>query len=127
MPGPRRRVRPQPKLHLGHRLPWPAKRETRVPWLYGSKHQHPLEAHASPRALGDSRGLQEDADALIRIATEHGFPFWLAMGVGARGAALVAAGRAAEGLALLHESVARHRAIRQEIYLPGALVNCIWG
>ena len=42
--------------------------------------------------LRDRREAQEQAEALIALATEQGFPLWLAAGVVVRGWALAAAG-----------------------------------
>jgi adenylate cyclase len=47
----------------------------------------------------ESRLTQEHAEASIRVSTEQGFPFWLAMGTIMQGWALAEQGRRADGLA----------------------------
>ena len=46
----------------------------------------------------EARLTQEHAEASMRVSTEQGFPFWLAMGMVMRGWALAAQDRLAEGL-----------------------------
>jgi predicted ATPase len=52
---------------------------------------------------------EEQLDAGIRIATEHGFPFLLSVGTIDRGWLLVRKGQIAEGLALLREGLDEQR------------------
>ncbi len=47
---------------------------------------------------------QEQAEAVMRLSTEQGFPSWLALGALARGCALIEQGQVQEGMADLHQS-----------------------
>jgi predicted ATPase len=58
------------------------------------------------------------AHELVAIASDHGFPFWLASGLFYRGWALAEAGRADAAIPLLHEGVDAHRATGAEIFVP---------
>ena len=63
------------------------------------------------RALvGDDAALDELADQLIAVATEHGFPYWRAQGTIFRGWVKVKNGDVAEGISLLRSGLADHRA-----------------
>lgn len=52
-----------------------------------------------------SAQVQQQAEAVLTLATEHGFPFWIALGSIFRGWALVMQQHEAEGLALLQRGV----------------------
>ena len=68
--------------------------------------------------LRDGREAQEQAEALIALATEHGLPLWLAAGVVVRGWALAAAGRAEDGIAVIRRGLADYRATGSELFSP---------
>ena len=46
----------------------------------------------------EMRAAQEQAGTLIMLASEQGFPFWLAAGMGIEGWAMAAQGRGVEGI-----------------------------
>src|SRR5262249_4117391 len=56
------------------------------------------------------RCTQECADATINLATEQGFPFWMAIGALMRGWVLVHQGQVKEGIEQLHQGLIAHRA-----------------
>jgi predicted ATPase len=58
----------------------------------------------------EERFTQERAEAALRLATDQGFPFWMAWGALFYGWALVQQGQAQEGLAQLTESLGAFRA-----------------
>jgi predicted ATPase len=68
--------------------------------------------------LRDRNATREWADALVALATEHGFPLWLTMGRAAQGWALADAGQSEEGLARIRRSVAEYRATGSTMLLP---------
>src|SRR5215213_4153515 len=68
--------------------------------------------------LGDRHKAQEQAVALIALATEHGFPLWLAAGVVVRGWALADGGRVEEGIAVMRRGLADYRATGAETWSP---------
>jgi tetratricopeptide (TPR) repeat protein len=53
------------------------------------------------------------AEAVITLATEQGFPYWLARGMVRRGEALAERGQMEEGIAQMHQGLAGFRARRQ--------------
>ena len=68
--------------------------------------------------LRDGREAQEQAEALIALATEHGLPLWLAAGVVVRGWALADGGRAEDGIAVIRQGLADYRATGSELFSP---------
>ena len=68
--------------------------------------------------LRDRREAQEQAEALIALATEHGLPLWLAAGVVVRGWALADGGRAEQGIAVIRLGLADYRATGSELFSP---------
>jgi predicted ATPase len=66
--------------------------------------------------LGEVGLVQELAEAAITLSTEHGFPFWLAMGTFLQGWALVEQGRGEEGIAQMRQGLATWQATRIGIY-----------
>jgi predicted ATPase/class 3 adenylate cyclase len=52
---------------------------------------------------------QKQAEAMITLSTEHGFPHWLAQGTILRGCALVAQGQGEEGIAHIRQGIASHQ------------------
>jgi adenylate cyclase len=66
----------------------------------------------------EARAAQETAEVVIALSFEHGFTFFLAVGPGLRGWAMVQQGRNEEGIAQLHEGLAACRATGAELYRP---------
>ncbi|MCY1346598.1 TOMM system kinase/cyclase fusion protein [compost metagenome] len=60
---------------------------------------------------GETQPMRELAEALVALATEHGFPLWLAHGTILLGWALVGHGRAAEGIEKLQQGLSAYRAM----------------
>ena len=69
----------------------------------------------------DATGVREQALALTTFATEHGLPFWQALGRIFRGWALAACGQPEEGMAELRVGLTAYRATSGRLYLPYAL------
>ncbi|AGW95673.1 hypothetical protein N234_37045 [Ralstonia pickettii DTP0602] len=65
---------------------------------------------------GETQPMRELAEALLALATEHGFPFWLAYGTILSGWALVAQGRTAEGIERMQQGLSAFRATGAEIW-----------
>ncbi|MGE0827224.1 MAG: adenylate/guanylate cyclase domain-containing protein [Candidatus Binatia bacterium] len=75
---------------------------------------------------GDARATQEQAEALLAIACERGFPYWVAQGTIYRGWALAEQGQAEEGLTQIRQGLSDYQALRTEIhqtYLLGLLAE----
>jgi predicted ATPase len=68
--------------------------------------------------LRDGRKAQDQAEALIALATEHGFPLWLAAGVVVQGWALADNGRAEDGIAVIRRGLADYQATGAEMWSP---------
>src|SRR3989442_1521952 len=66
----------------------------------------------------DGQASQERAEAALTLATEHGFPTWLALGTILRGWALAQRGQREEGIAQMREGMAAWRAIGAEPFRP---------
>ncbi|NIV37992.1 MAG: hypothetical protein GWN58_53830, partial [Anaerolineae bacterium] len=66
--------------------------------------------------VGDVSLVQDLAEAAVALSTEHGFPFWLAMGTFLQGWALVEQGRVEEGIAQMRQGLAAWQATRIGIY-----------
>jgi predicted ATPase len=64
------------------------------------------------------RAAQECAEAAISLATDQGFPFWIAIGSILRGWALVQQGQIKEGIEQLHQGLRAHRATGAELDRP---------
>jgi predicted ATPase len=62
--------------------------------------------------------LDEQADQLIALATEHGFPFYSAQGTISRGWVKVRNGNVAEGISLLRIGLTAYRATGAELWMP---------
>jgi DNA-binding winged helix-turn-helix (wHTH) protein/predicted ATPase len=83
---------------------------------YAQELQHPMSCAF---ALGLAGILQnvccnpeagyQRAEELIALASEQGFPYWVAQGMLVRGRALVQSGRATEGLAQIHQIIQARR------------------
>jgi predicted ATPase len=61
---------------------------------------------------------KEQAEAAIALATEHGFPFWVAWGTILRGWALVEEGQGEEGIAQMRQGLAAYLATGAELSWP---------
>jgi predicted ATPase len=66
--------------------------------------------------------VRQQATALVTLASEHGLPFWQALGRIFRGWAEVAAGQARLGRAELEGGLAAYRATAGALYLPYGLI-----
>ena len=64
------------------------------------------------------RLTQERAEAAISIATEQGFPLWMALGSILRGWALVQQGQAQKGIEQMHQGLTAWRATGAEMLRP---------
>ena len=64
------------------------------------------------------QAVQERAEAVIAVSTEHRFPHWLKHGMILRGWALSARGEGAEGIAQIHQGLVAHRAAGAELQRP---------
>jgi predicted ATPase len=64
------------------------------------------------------RGTQERAEAAIRLATEQGFPLWMAHGVILRGWALIHQGQVQAGVVQIEQGLTAHRATGAELNRP---------
>jgi class 3 adenylate cyclase/predicted ATPase len=64
------------------------------------------------------QAVQEGAEAVIAVSTEHRFPHWLDYGTILRGWALTAQGEGAEGIAQIHQGLVVHRAAGAELHRP---------
>jgi predicted ATPase len=69
----------------------------------------------------DPTAAREQAAALTTFATEHGLPFWQALGRIFHGWALAGCGQPDEGIAELRVGIAAYRATSGRLYLPYAL------
>jgi predicted ATPase len=58
---------------------------------------------------------REQAEAVMTLSTEQGFPQWLAMGTILQGGALAEQGQGEEGIALIRQGLAAHRATGTEV------------
>jgi predicted ATPase len=61
---------------------------------------------------------QEQAEAMMALATEHGFPLWLAGGMILRGWALAEQGQGEEGIVQIRQGLAARRATGEETPRP---------
>ena len=66
----------------------------------------------------EERCTQERAEAAISLATEQGFPLWMAQGAILRGWTLVYQGQAKEGIAQIEQGLIAFRATGAEISRP---------
>jgi predicted ATPase len=62
--------------------------------------------------------VQQQAEAMITLSTEQGFPHWLAQGTILRGCALVTQGQGEEGLAHIRQGIASHRTMGAILVWP---------
>lgn len=68
--------------------------------------------------LREQEAVQERAEAVIALCTEHGFPLWLAGGMILQGWALAAQGQAEVGIVQIHQGLAAWRATGAETGQP---------
>ncbi len=62
--------------------------------------------------------VQERAEAVMAVSTEHGFPHWLAQGTILRGWALTAQGEGAEEIAQMRQGLAAYKALGGKVHRP---------
>jgi predicted ATPase len=67
---------------------------------------------------GDVPVVHEQAEATVALATEQGFPFWVAPGMSLRGWALAMQGQGEEGLAQIRQGIASLRATGAVVFVP---------
>jgi class 3 adenylate cyclase/predicted ATPase len=65
--------------------------------------------------LREAGAVHTQAEATIALSKEHGFPFWLEVGMIRQGWALAAQGQGAEGLAQIHQGLAARRTTAEGI------------
>jgi predicted ATPase len=68
--------------------------------------------------VGDNAALDEQADELVAVATEQGFPYWRAVGDIFRGWAKAKNGDLTEGISILRSGSTTFRATGAEVYVP---------
>jgi predicted ATPase len=66
----------------------------------------------------EAQVVQERAAAVIALATDQGFPFWVAYGTILRGWALAEQGQSAEGMAQMRQGIAAWRVTGAELQRP---------
>jgi predicted ATPase len=66
----------------------------------------------------EERCTQERAEATISIATDQGFPYWMAVGSLMRGWALAQQGQAKEGIEQITPGLMTYRATGAELWRP---------
>jgi predicted ATPase len=69
----------------------------------------------------EGQAVQEQAEAVVALATEHGFPAWIAWGTILRGWALAEQGQGEEGVAQLRQGIAARQAMAEEALRPYSL------
>jgi tetratricopeptide (TPR) repeat protein len=74
-------------------------------------------------ACGDTQLSQDLAEHAIRLATELGLPNYVALGECDRGSALIAQGRAQEGIPPLRRGIDAAKALGTRIFLPDYLMK----
>ena len=70
----------------------------------------------------EAAAVQEQADALVTLATAQGFPVYVGTGTFWRGWALAVQGQGKAGLAELHQGLAAVLATGQELLRPLCLI-----
>jgi predicted ATPase len=79
--------------------------------------------------VGEGAVLGEWADQLVALASEHGLPFWGAIGTSYRGWVKVKNGDLAEGISLLRSGIAAFRGTGAELFPPypvALLASACW-
>jgi predicted ATPase len=69
----------------------------------------------------ERQAVKEQAEAVIELSTEHGFPYWLALGTILQGWALAEQGQEEEGIAQIRQGLATYRATGAEAGRPSNL------
>jgi predicted ATPase len=98
-------------------------REQSHPWSIGYAMLFAAWVH---RLCGDAATSQELAETVIALCTEQGIPAWLTFATAMKGGALVAQGRAQEGIRQIHEGLDASRSVGSVIlqsYWPGLLAE----
>jgi predicted ATPase len=67
---------------------------------------------------GQTSAVAELAETAIAVATEHNFPFWLALGICLKAWAVATEKDGQEGIRLLREGIAAYRSTGAEIVMP---------
>src|SRR5690606_21065445 len=67
---------------------------------------------------GEPQAAQEQAEKVIRLSHEHGFPYWLTQGTILRGWALARQGRGEEGIVRMRQSLEAFQAIGTKSLWP---------
>jgi len=70
---------------------------------------------------GEWRAAQERTEAAISLATDQGFPFWMALGTCLRGWALAHQGQVTEGIEQMPQGLRAYRATGAEVRRPHCL------
>jgi DNA-binding winged helix-turn-helix (wHTH) protein/predicted ATPase len=70
---------------------------------------------------GEWQGVQEQAEKMITLTGEQGFPFWMAQGVIFRGWALAEQGQQERGIAQMREGLTAYRALRANVMVVSFL------
>ena len=70
-----------------------------------------------PLERGEGRVAQERADVMVALASEHGFPYYVVSGTVLRGAALIAQGQWAEGIAQVQQNLEVSGGLWRTVYL----------
>jgi predicted ATPase len=113
-------------LALGYPEQARARKDEALAWARELTHPSSL-AHALFCActlyasLRRGREAEAEAEALIALATEQGFPFWSSAGTVVRGWALADGGRAEEGIAEIRRGLADYSATGAELWSPDFL------
>jgi class 3 adenylate cyclase/predicted ATPase len=74
---------------------------------------------------GEAHVTQQQAEAVIALSREQGFPFFLSMGMILRGWALAMQGQVVEGITQLHQGLTAHRATGAELNRPHHLAMLV--
>jgi predicted ATPase len=89
------------------------------PYSLGLARHYAAQVHHRCR---DASAVQAQAEALLTLATAHGFPLWAGFGTYWRGWTLAMQGQGAAGLAQLHQGMTAVLATGQELGRPFCLV-----
>ena len=66
----------------------------------------------------EAQVVEERAEAIKTLSTEHGFPFWLTFGTILQGWALTVQGKGVEGIAQVRQGLVAYRATGSELHRP---------
>ena len=110
-------------LILGH--PEQALARSRESLAYARELSHPYTAVVAlgsacifRQLLRDRQSARDQAEAVIALATEQGFPLYRATGIVVRGWALVDSEKAEDGIAEIRRGLADHAATGAEMWSP---------